>query len=221
MEQPRKRGRPPGSKNKPKHNNIIPTNGNNGTAFIDSDEDTSVGAPQYNSEHHRWSKTARRKPYKKRKQISDDDGDVLDESQAERRPAKRSRQTNGSSDEEEHVSGDDPSAEEQSDVDSDVEDIEDEDSNPGSVSDLGDNLSSPDDTSSYQPQDSDHISLDLTEEEKRVLIPPKKAIVRSKADWEYEAQLPGTLIDRDDVDDNYKDAVAFNDDWTKEDERQL
>jgi hypothetical protein len=216
MEPPRKRGRPPGSKNKPKHNNIIPTNRNNGAASVDSDEDTTVVAPLCSPGNRLSSKITRPEPSKKRKQTSDD-GDVSDESPVERRPAKRGRTTNRS---DEDDSDDSPSTEEQGDVDRDVEDMDDEDSNPGSDTDNGDNSSSSDDTTSQQSEDSNNLSPDPTMEERRILIPPKKAIV-SEGNWEYEDELPENLMHRDGVDDNYKDAVAFNHDWTEEDERQL
>jgi hypothetical protein len=78
----------------------------------------------------------------------------------------------------------------------DVEDIDDEDSKPGSDTDQGDGPSSPDDTTSQQSEDSVHVSPDLTMEERRVLIPPRKAIVRSKSGWEYEDQHPVNLKEK-------------------------
>jgi hypothetical protein len=235
MERPRKRGRPPGSKNKPKdskqskfykHNRGLPTitmpsKQKKATAPVDSDEDIRVVVTPRKPGHRRSSNTTTPQRPKKRKQTSDDDGDVSDESQVQRRPVKRARQANKSSDEEEHDSDDDPFAEEQGDADRDVEDIDDEDSNPGSDTDLGDDPSSTGDTSSYQSQDSNNLSADLTEEEKRVLIPPKKAIIEPEGNWVYEDELPQNLTNRARVDDDYKDAVAFNHDWTEEDERQL
>jgi hypothetical protein len=233
MERPRKRGRPPGSKNKPKDskqskhynqnrpNATIPSKRNKGTASVDSDEDTRVVAPPRNPRHRRSSKTTTLEPSKKRKQTSDDDGDVSDESPVERRTAKRARQANRSSDEEEHDSEDNPSTEEQIDVDRAVEDMDDEDSNSGSDMDYGDDSSSSDDTTSQQSQASNHLSPGPTMEERRVLIPPKKATANSEGNWEYEYELPENLMQRDGVDDNYKNAVVFNYDWTEEDEEQL
>jgi hypothetical protein len=124
MERPRKRGRPPGSKNKlkdskqSKHykqnrsNATMLSKRNNGTASVDSDEYTRVVAPPRNPRHRRLSKTTTLEPSKKRKQTSDDDGDVSDESPVERGHVKRARQANRSFDEEGYESDYDPSAEE-------------------------------------------------------------------------------------------------------------
>jgi hypothetical protein len=69
-------------------------------------------APPRNPRHRRLSKTTTLEPSKKRKQTSDDDGDVSDESPVERGPVKRAQQANRSSDEEAYESGCGPSAEE-------------------------------------------------------------------------------------------------------------
>jgi hypothetical protein len=77
-----------------------------------------------------------------------------------------------------------------------------------------------DDIFSQQSSDSDLMLPNLTPEERKVLKPPRKAIVYSKSHWEPEP-LPQILMEALYVEPEYRDELEFDHDWTQEDETKL